>query len=233
MARPERSARRQPGCHRWTRRKPRPAPQPQPTADGGGGAWSRHTCGVQQARPHRAAHSPRPAARARRPAPQASPDTGAQYGPGPCPPRDRREARPARPAGVVPSAAPPRPFPQRLRLNRREAGRPPARPPAAAGDRPGAAAPLHAAPPSGRPVPAPGSTCGWRRPPRPAPGAAATAAASRRVSGLGDSRGSSRGRRRAGSVRPISAACVRNRVQSAQPAVQAPPLVPVGDAGVA
>ncbi|XP_047602952.1 translation initiation factor IF-2-like [Lutra lutra] len=57
---------------------------------------------VRPARPPRAAHNPPPAARRSRPPP------GAQCGNGPCLPRDRREARPARPAGVVLSAAPPR-----------------------------------------------------------------------------------------------------------------------------
>ncbi|XP_021533513.1 translation initiation factor IF-2-like [Neomonachus schauinslandi] len=77
-----------------------PRPPPQPTAGGGGGAWTRHTWGgrpaVSQPR------CPQPAAR------RSSPPPRPTRVPGPCLPRDRCEARPAHPAGVVPSVPPPR-----------------------------------------------------------------------------------------------------------------------------
>ncbi|XP_044911003.1 basic proline-rich protein-like [Felis catus] len=114
---------------------------------------------------------------------------GAQRGPDPAqllPAHSAICARPARPgsasrsrhraAQVVFTTAPPQPSGD---------GRPPPPPPPEAGPVPRSFSTQPR--PPGWPAAAPGSTCGWRRPPRRAHGAAVTVAAPPRVSGLSTS----------------------------------------------
>ncbi|XP_070444649.1 basic proline-rich protein-like [Equus przewalskii] len=135
-------------------------------------------------------------------------------------PRDRREARTARPGPSPPPPAPALP-PGRFHngsastVGRQTAPRP-RRPARRRRLRPRAQ-------PSGSPPGGAGSTCRLEEPPRPAPGAAAAAWSP----SLSDRRRASGGQRKAGSARPIGAGCCPRRVQSAPPAARPRPSHPV------
>ena len=171
------------------------------------------------ARPHR-----RPSRGAARTRPRPAP-------PRPAPPGPHRDLREAGPAGVRLAIPPPR-RPSRFHNGSASTvGRWPPPPPPAARGRPGAAVLLHTAPPTR--VARRGPRLNLRLEKAPASRPRSRRYRRRPAPRLRPQHLTSGGRRRAGSVCPIGAACVRDPVLSARHAGQAPPLVPVSDAGVA